>query len=360
MEKSLVTAFVLTLCFLGASCQLNVQNRTSTSVYEDPTNVSSTCDIIPNLNNMREYRRECMSNKGRKGKEHDYYYYYDYYWYCDNDYDCNYYDYEPDYSWPSGGDVPDDGNNNNQQGQNQNPSVPNSQPSLPPANNGDYCAISQRHTMCRFSGLSSSCSRNLVSNFRGLSEAGKRIILDRHNELRSRVAQGQERNQPSASNMRKLVWNDELAVIAQRWADQCTFGHDPERSKLDRTSVGQNVATFSNSRKFSWAEIESSYLAQSAQNWYDEVTNPGFSRWNIKPFQFSSGTGHYTQVVWAETREVGCGLVYYLDGSWYTTLVVCNYAVAGNMAGGEMYKEGRSCSSCPVSGSGCQDGLCLG
>jgi len=247
-----------------------------------------------------------------------------------------------------------------QQGQNQNPSVPVSQPSLPPANNGDYCAISRSHTMCRFSGLSSSCSRNLVSNFRGLSEAGKRIILDRHNKLRSRVAQGQEPNQPSASNMRKLVWNDELAVIAQRWADQCTFEHDPERSKLDRTSVGQNLAIFYNSRKFSWAEIESSYLAQSVQNWYDEVTKPGFSRWNIKPFQFSSGTGHYTQVVWAETREVGCGLVYYFDGSWYTTLVVCNYAVAGNMAGGEMYKEGRSCSSCPVSGSGCQDGLCLG
>ena len=41
-----------------------------------------------------------------------------------------------------------------------------------------------------------------------------------------------------ASNMRKLVWNSELEAVAQRWADQCTFGHDSTRDKLDGTSVG--------------------------------------------------------------------------------------------------------------------------
>ena len=29
-----------------------------------------------------------------------------------------------------------------------------------------------------------------------------------------------------ASDMRALVWNNELEAVAQRWADQCTFGHD--------------------------------------------------------------------------------------------------------------------------------------
>ena len=36
-------------------------------------------------------------------------------------------------------------------------------------------------------------------------------------------------------------WNDELAEVAQRWADQCTFGHDTSRNKLDGTYVGQNA-----------------------------------------------------------------------------------------------------------------------
>ena len=34
------------------------------------------------------------------------------------------------------------------------------------------------------------------------------------------------------------VWHTELEAIAQRWADQCTFGHDSTRDKLDGTSVG--------------------------------------------------------------------------------------------------------------------------
>ena len=28
-------------------------------------------------------------------------------------------------------------------------------------------------------------------------------------------------------------------------------------------------------------------------------------------FRFNKGAGHYTQVVWAETAEVGCGAIYY-------------------------------------------------
>ena len=41
------------------------------------------------------------------------------------------------------------------------------------------------------------------------------------------------------------------------------------------------------------------------------MTDPGFSSANISPYVFSSGTGHYTQVVWANTEELGCGMVYY-------------------------------------------------
>ena len=39
------------------------------------------------------------------------------------------------------------------------------------------------------------------------------------------------------------VWNTELEAIAQRWADQCNFGHDTTRDKLDGTSVSWIPAT---------------------------------------------------------------------------------------------------------------------
>ena len=55
-------------------------------------------------------------------------------------------------------------------------------------------------------------------------------------------------------------------------------------------------------------------------------------------FRPTEGTGHYTQMVWATTEEIGCGQVYYQsncrgqyqEDEFYETLVVCNYAKAGN------------------------------
>merc|ERR1712025_509282 len=44
----------------------------------------------------------------------------------------------------------------------------------------------------------------------------------------------------------------------------------------------------------------------------NEVTfRGGFPSSNIKPFKWEHIFGHYTQVVWAQTSEVGCGLVYF-------------------------------------------------
>ena len=53
-------------------------------------------------------------------------------------------------------------------------------------------------------------------------QAVKDAIVAKHNELRAKVANGKEKRgvngrQPKAANMRKLVWNDELAKVAQRY-----------------------------------------------------------------------------------------------------------------------------------------------
>ena len=54
-------------------------------------------------------------------------------------------------------------------------------------------------------------------------KADKDLLVQKHNELRARVANGEEtkgnqpNGQPKASNMKELVWNDELAAIAQRY-----------------------------------------------------------------------------------------------------------------------------------------------
>ena len=51
-----------------------------------------------------------------------------------------------------------------------------------------------------------------------------------HNRLRQLVATGQYPGQPAAENMRELTWDNELAALAQKWANNCQFRHDPHRS----------------------------------------------------------------------------------------------------------------------------------
>jgi len=228
-----------------------------------------------------------------------------------------------------------------------------------------YCALDPDHTMCRFKGLSSSCSRMLI--FRGLDDATKEAVLESHNQLRRKVAKGLETRgtssrvygQPPAANMKELVWSSELEAIAQRWAEQCNqLGpHDRSRDKLDGTSVGQNQAYAASTMQLAREEVLQQFAMQP-DGWYDEVAEPGYDGDRVDRFSFSRGTGHYTQVVWADTEEVGCGLVYYKTGRWYTSLVICNYARAGNWMSKPVYKTGYHCSNCPPSHGGCRDGLC--
>merc|ERR1711936_41204 len=161
---------------------------------------------------------------------------------------------------------------------------------------------------------------------------------------------GKEANQPAAANMREMVWSSELEKIAQRWADNCEFKHNKNRGE----NIGENIAWSANSLIQDKTAVENEVLAM-IQRFYDEVVK--FNSKDINPFKFAKSTGHYTQLVWADTDEVGCGLVYYKDGGMNDVFLVCNYKVAGNVRTGEMYRVGEACSACQANQS-CNDGLC--
>ena len=129
-------------------------------------------------------------------------------------------------------------------------------------------------------GVSQSCGQ-IVSQ--DLSDQDKRSALSLHNKFRSRVASGEEGRgttggQPTAANMRELVWDDELAAIAQRWAEQCSFGHDENRD-VRRFKVGQNVFETTRSR----AQPNSALIRDGVNSWFDEVKD--FSNNDIEVYQ---------------------------------------------------------------------------
>lgn len=219
-----------------------------------------------------------------------------------------------------------------------------------------YSTLCSDHTMCKYQGYGTNCGTPIYSGV--TSDNDKQAVVDAHNDLRSQVAQGTEVKgnpgpQPSAANMREISWDDELATVAQRWADQCSFGHDSCRS-VSRFYVGQNV--YQTSTTGTGPNGQQDWKA-AVQAWYNEVKD--FDRNNIKPFQFTSSTGHYTQVVWANTYKVGCGFTAYQGSNgWYNKYYVCNYGPGGNVIGTSMYEEGDPCTQCPEGNSQCNNGLC--
>ncbi|KAI4881862.1 hypothetical protein NFI96_011959, partial [Prochilodus magdalenae] len=156
-------------------------------------------------------------------------------------------------------------------------------------------------------------------------------ILSVHNQFRRSV-------NPTASNMLKMSWNQEAAISAQNWVNTCAMQHGPDSSRmLGSYQMGENL--FKGSTMFAWTDIVTA--------WHSEVTNYEY------PIGSKNGQpiGHYTQVVWYSSYEVGCGVAQCGTNYFYG----CHYYRAGNFRGVAPYSLGEPCSACP---DACEDGLC--
>jgi len=212
-------------------------------------------------------------------------------------------------------------------------------------NNNEYCSITKKHTMCTPEGFGPKCGspKGLA---RGISQSDIKEILQVHNQWRAKVANGLVTRgipgpQPPAADMEQMEWDDELALVAQRHADQCTFAHDCSKCrKVSRFNVGQNLHIYKQSIRSA-----ATNWTRGITDWYNEVDL--FDRKWVKPFKFSLAIGHYSAMLWSNTNKVGCGLTEYKDGKWFAKLYTCNYAPAGNFINGQMYKVGKPCTSCP-------------
>ncbi|XP_064640930.1 uncharacterized protein LOC135495864 [Lineus longissimus] len=167
----------------------------------------------------------------------------------------------------------------------------------------------------------------------------RKIVVDMHNKARSVV-------HPSASDMQKMYWDDELALMVRGYLSSCPgIVHDKgnQRYSPGKYSVGQNLAagTF----RYGWWSV--------VKIWYDEVKDHVYGD-KAKMIADFKKIGHYTQVVWAKTSRIGCAWV---QCKGQRKVYGCNYAVAGNMNRGydKPYQKGTPCSKCPGK---CTNKLC--
>ncbi|XP_056619144.1 cysteine-rich venom protein ENH1 [Triplophysa dalaica] len=156
-------------------------------------------------------------------------------------------------------------------------------------------------------------------------------IVDVHNAFRRAV-------EPTASNMLKMSWSDTAAQSAEGWISQCNMTHGPPSSRtIDGYELGENL--FKASAVYQWSDAVSA--------WHSEVKNYEY------PIGSTNGEsiGHYTQVVWYSSYEVGCAVAQ--CGSYY--FYGCHYFRAGNFKGVPPYSLGAPCAACP---NNCEDNLC--
>ncbi len=142
-------------------------------------------------------------------------------------------------------------------------------------------------------------------------------ITSAHNAVRAEVG------------VRPLVWNTSLAATAQAWADQCSdtaapsgfIDHNLSRSATYLYVVGENI----------YANTGAAKANDAVSAWASEIAN----------YDYASNTctgicGHYTQIVWAATHEVGCARSS-CPRLTFSNTIVCNYGPGGNIVGQKPY-----------------------
>ncbi len=128
----------------------------------------------------------------------------------------------------------------------------------------------------------------------------------------------------------ELSWSEELAQGAQEWSDHlsqiCNLSHTP-REQLGM--LGENLAMGGGSGGYLMSAVEAvGGWSCEREDWDNEALTcngePGYGT-------FPRLCGHYTQLVWRDTREVGCGFADCEMQGIPIRIWTCRYDPGGNM-----------------------------
>lgn len=146
-------------------------------------------------------------------------------------------------------------------------------------------------------------------------------FLDQSGDFQQRVL-AQHNLEREDVGVPAMHWNAALAVSAQQWADHLArtgrFEHAPENRYAPQ---GENL----------WAGTRGYYSPEAMVSaWIREKRY-------FKPGAFPNNSvtgnvedvGHFTQVAWRDSREVGCAVA----TSSREDILVCRYTQAGNYIG---------------------------
>jgi uncharacterized protein YkwD len=138
-------------------------------------------------------------------------------------------------------------------------------------------------------------------------------LLTAHNQYRTAVG------------ATALTWSPALTTTAQQWADQLAAngGSLAHSDRSQRNGAGENLAAGGPPSAYSLTDLVDLWGAEQ-QFFISGLPFPAVSitgNW--------ADVGHYTQIIWRNTTEVGCGVA--IGGG--QEILVCHYNPSGNVTG---------------------------
>ena len=147
-----------------------------------------------------------------------------------------------------------------------------------------------------------------------MSDAMAARMLDAHNRERKRLG------------LPRLKWNRALEREAKQWGHEIARrGRLEHADQKTRGTTGENLWMGGQGQ---WDAITGIDMMIDEKRYYRHGNFPEISstgKW--------ADVAHYTQIVWRDTKEVGCSVVN--DRGW--DVLVCRYWPAGNVWGQKAY-----------------------
>ncbi|CAM1298015.1 Uncharacterised protein g2000 [Pycnogonum litorale] len=155
----------------------------------------------------------------------------------------------------------------------------------------------------------------------------------------------------AATPIPDLIWNNGLATMAETNSDRCVFGHSTGRSLAPFSNIGENVYMSTKGLNADNPVCDCTTFTDwtaAVALWYAEIDDFASqdqicSVVNRFVSQQSPAIGHFTQVIWADTTELGCGAAFCMTSTQCSIIVTCNYGEAGNYRQEPVYMNG----TCP-------------
>ncbi|KAL9952266.1 hypothetical protein ACROYT_G039492 [Oculina patagonica] len=141
--------------------------------------------------------------------------------------------------------------------------------------------------------------------------------LNKHNEFRA------------IHDASAMTLDDDMNTAAEEYAQTLfELGYLKHSDRDSRPEQGENLAMGCSTGS------EGRSVQDAVKSWYDEVCqydfdNPGYS----------SAVGHFTQVVWKGSTELGIGKYTGQDGDWTCTYIVARYKPTGNINTAQYFSD---------------------